>query len=47
MKITYCRVIPESTKPPYFHSSASVPADFAQSEFSTVDVGASFSEQKK
>ncbi|CAF0813449.1 unnamed protein product, partial [Rotaria sordida] len=37
----------EFTKPPYFHSSTSVPGDFAQTEFSMSDAGASFSEQKK
>ncbi|CAF4270592.1 unnamed protein product, partial [Rotaria sordida] len=37
----------EFTKPPYFHSSTSVPGDFAQTEFSMSDAGVSFSEQKK
>ena len=37
----------ESTKPPYFHSSTSVPADFSQNELLICDAAASFSEQKK
>ncbi|CAF1309834.1 unnamed protein product [Rotaria magnacalcarata] len=40
-------VISETIKLPYFHSSASVPPDFAQAEFSTAEPGASLSEQKK
>ncbi|CAF3368040.1 unnamed protein product [Rotaria sp. Silwood1] len=40
-------IISEYTKPPYFHSSVSVPGDFAHAEFSMSDAGASFSEQKK
>ncbi|UJR28200.1 hypothetical protein I4U23_009451 [Adineta vaga] len=40
-------VIPESTRPPYYHTSASVPPDFALSELSICDASASFSEQKK
>jgi hypothetical protein len=37
----------ESSRPPYFHSSASVPSDFSQTELSICDAAASFPEQKK
>ncbi|CAF3751451.1 unnamed protein product [Adineta steineri] len=37
----------ECTRPPYYHSSTSVPPDFALSELSICDASASFSEQKK
>ncbi|CAF1182929.1 unnamed protein product [Adineta ricciae] len=40
-------VMSESTKPPYFHSSTSVPPDFSLSELSICDASASLSEQKK
>ena len=40
-------VIPETTKPPYFHTSLSVPYDSTQTEMSICDAAASFSEQKK
>jgi hypothetical protein len=40
-------VISESTKPPYFHSSMSVPFDMSQVELSICDQAASFPEQKK
>lgn len=36
-----------TTKPIYFFSSASVPADYSLPELSICDVAASFSEQKK
>jgi hypothetical protein len=37
----------ESIKPPYFHSSMSVPFDMNQAELSICDAAASFPEQKK
>jgi hypothetical protein len=39
------RVMSESTKPHYFHSSISVPPDFTESSIG--DAAVSFSEQKK
>ena len=40
-------VVGEFAKPSYFHSSISVPSDFAHNEASICDAAASFSEQKK
>jgi hypothetical protein len=40
-------VVSESMKPPYFHSSVSVPYDPLETELSICGASASFSEQKK